>query len=172
MEFCTLVIDSIYMKTKFQKSFAIILSIIICLAIGGIAGSVTQSAIPVWYSGLEKPFFTPPNWLFGPVWTLLYILMGWSVGWIWSFGSHHKWVKTALFHFGAQLVLNAMWSLVFFGLKNILGGLIIILALLVLVLLTIKWFRVINKKAAYLLYPYFCWLLYATALNMGVYVLN
>jgi tryptophan-rich sensory protein len=115
MEFCTLVIDSIFMKTKFQKSFAIILSIIICLAIGGIAGGVTQSAIPVWYSGLEKPFFTPPNWLFGPVWTLLYILMGWSVGWIWSFGSHHKWVKTALFYFGAQLVLTAMWSLVVFG---------------------------------------------------------
>ena len=160
------------MKTKNQKRVAILFSIVVCLIIGGIAGSVTQSAIPVWYANLNKPFFTPPNWLFGPVWALLYILMGWSAGWIWSFGSHHKWVKTALYHFGAQLTLNAMWSLFFFGLKNILGGLIIILALLVLVLLTIKWFKVVNKNTAYLLYPYFAWLLYATALNLGVYVLN
>ncbi len=160
------------MKTKFQKRFAIILSIIICLAVGGIAGSITQSAIPGWYSELEKPFFTPPNWIFGPVWTLLYVLMGWSAGWIWSFGIHHKWVKTALFYFGTQLVLNGMWSLIFFGLKKIVGGLIIILTLLILVLLTIKWFRIVNKKAAFLLYPYICWLLYATALNMGIYVLN
>jgi tryptophan-rich sensory protein len=160
------------MKTKNKKRVAIIISIIICLIVGGIAGSVTSSAIPVWYADLNKPFFTPPNWVFGPVWTLLYILMGWSAGWVWSFGSYHKWVKTALYHFGAQLLLNGMWSLVFFGLKNILGGLIIILALLVLVYMTIKWFKVINKKTAYLLYPYFGWLLYATALNIGVLALN
>jgi tryptophan-rich sensory protein len=98
--------------------------------------------------------------------------MGWSAGWIWSFGSHHKWVKTAFYHFGAQLVLNGMWSLVFFGLKNILGGLVIIVALLILVIITIKWFRVVNKKAAYLLYPYLLWLIYATGLNIGVFVLN
>jgi tryptophan-rich sensory protein len=98
--------------------------------------------------------------------------MGWSAGWIWSFGSHHKWVKTAFYQFGAQLVLNGMWSLVFFGLKNILGGLVIIVALLILVIITIKWFRVVNKKAAYLLYPYLLWLIYATGLNIGVFVLN
>lgn len=160
------------MKSKFKKRLAIFLSIALCLCVGGIAGSVTQAAIPVWYVGLNKPFFTPPNWLFGPVWTLLYILMGWSAGWIWSYGSHHKWVKTALYHFAAQLVLNGLWSLVFFGYKNILGGILIILTLIILVILTIKWFKIINKKASYLLYPYVGWLLYATALNIGVYLLN
>lgn len=160
------------MKSKFKKRLAIFLSIALCLCVGGIAGSVTQAAIPVWYAGLNKPFFTPPNWLFGPVWTLLYILMGWSAGWIWSYGSHHKWVKTALYHFAAQLVLNGLWSLVFFGYKNILGGILIILTLITLVILTIKWFKIINKKASYLLYPYVGWLLYATALNIGVYLLN
>ena len=98
--------------------------------------------------------------------------MGWSAGWIWSYGSHHKWVKTALYHFAAQLVLNGLWSLVFFGYKNILGGILIILTLIILVILTIKWFKIINKKASYLLYPYVGWLLYATALNIGVYLLN
>jgi tryptophan-rich sensory protein len=160
------------MKSKFKKRLAIFLSIALCLCVGGIAGSVTQAAIPVWYAGLNKPFFTPPNWLFGPVWTLLYILMGWSAGWIWSYGSHHKWVKTALYHFAAQLILNGLWSLVFFGYKNILGGILIILTLIILVILTIKWFKIINKKASYLLYPYVGWLLYATALNIGVYLLN
>lgn len=160
------------MKSKFKKRLAIFLSIALCLCVGGIAGSVTQAAIPVWYAGLNKPFFTPPNWLFGPVWTLLYILMGWSAGWIWSYGSHHKWVKTALYHFAVQLVLNGLWSLVFFGYKNILGGILIILTLIILVILTIKWFKIINKKASYLLYPYLGWLLYATALNIGVYLLN
>ena len=160
------------MKSKFKKRLAIFLSIALCLCVGGIAGSVTQAAIPVWYAGLNKPFFTPPNWLFGPVWTLLYILMGWSAGWIWSYGSHHKWVKTALYHFAAQLVLNGLWSLVFFGYKNILGGILIILTLIILVILTIKWFKIINKKASYLLYPYVEWLLYATTLIIGVYLLN
>ena len=160
------------MKSKFKKRLAIFLSIALCLCVGGIAGSVTQAATPVWYAGLNMPFFTPPNWLFGPVWTLLYILMGWSAGWIWSYGSHHKWVKTALYHFAAQLVLNGLWSLVFFGYKNILGGILIILTLIILVVLTIKWFKIINKKASYLLYPYAGWLLYATALNIGVYLLN
>ena len=108
------------MKTKIKKRLAILSGIIICLAVGGIAGSVTQSSIQVWYAALNKPFFTPPNWLFGPVWTLLYILMGWSAGWIWSFGSHHKWVKTAFYHFGAQLVLNGMWSFAIYDkVKNI-----------------------------------------------------
>lgn len=160
------------MRTKFKKIIAITVSIVICLTVGGIAGSVTQSAIPVWYADLNKPFFTPPNWLFGPVWTLLYILMGYAAGWVWTYGSHHKLVKTALYHFGAQLILNGMWSLVFFGLKNISGGLFIIFGLLILVYLTIKWFKVINKKTAYLLYPYFIWLIYATALNISVFILN
>jgi tryptophan-rich sensory protein len=160
------------MKSKSKKRLAIFVSIALCLCVGGIAGSVTQAAIPVWYAGLNKPFFTPPNWLFGPVWTLLYILMGWSAGWIWSYGSHHKWVKTALYHFAAQLVLNGLWSLVFFGYKNILGGILIILTLITLVILTFKWFKFINKKASYLLYPYVGWLLYAMALNIGVYLLN
>ena len=85
------------------------------LAVGFLSSIVTQQAIPNWYAALVKPFFSPPNWLFAPVWTLLYILMGWAVGSVWHYGKRHRWGKTALYHFGAQLIFNGLWSLVFFG---------------------------------------------------------
>ena len=105
--------------TRRVKTFiGICLATVLCLSIGGLSGYITQAAIPTWYAGLKKPFFTPPNWLFAPVWSLLYCLMGIAAGWVWSKGSHHRWVKTALYHFSAQLVVNGLWSVVFFGLKS------------------------------------------------------
>jgi tryptophan-rich sensory protein len=136
------------------------------------ASIATQSSVNTWYETLEKPFFTPPNYLFGPVWTVLYILMGISAGIVWSRGLYHVWVKTALYHFVFQLMFNALWSLVFFSLQEVFFALLTIVTLFVLILLTFKWFKVVNKTAAYLLIPYALWVLFAMALNFEIWRLN
>ncbi len=121
---------------------------------------------------LNKPSFNPPNWIFAPVWSALYIMMGISAGWVWAKGFHHKYVKTGLYHFGFQLLLNGLWSIVFFGLKQPFYGLLVIMALLVVLSLTIKWFNVVSKFAAILLIPYLLWVCFATALNYKIWELN
>ena len=121
---------------------------------------------------LNKPSFNPPNWIFAPAWSALYIMMGISAGWVWAKGFHHKYVKTGLYHFGFQLLLNGLWSIVFFGLKQPFYGLLVIMALLVVLSLTIKWFNVVSKFAAILLIPYLLWVCFATALNYKIWELN
>jgi tryptophan-rich sensory protein len=148
------------------------ISVLGCLLIGFLASIATQSSVNDWYTTLNKPAFTPPNELFAPVWTALYILMGVAAGIVWSKGHHHIWVKTALYHFVFQLLLNGLWSIVFFGLKNPLLGLIVILALLTMIMLTIKWFRVISKPAALMMVPYLLWVAFASALNYKIWELN
>ena len=97
------------MKKRTASYFIALLSgVSLSLAVGFLSSIVTQQAIPTWYAGLEKPFFSPPNWLFAPVWTLLYILMGWAAGSVWHYGKRHRWGKTALYHFGAQLIFNGL----------------------------------------------------------------
>ena len=155
-----------------KRIIYITLSVLVCLAIGFLASIATQSSVNDWYVTLNKPSFTPPNCLFAPVWTALYIMMGVAAGIVWSKGYHHIWVKTALYHFVFQLLLNALWSIVFFGLKNPLGGMIVILALLTMIILTIKWFRVISKPAALLMVPYVLWVAFASALNYKIWELN
>ena len=155
-----------------KRVLYITISVLVCLAIGFLSSIATQSSVNDWYLTLNKPSFTPPNYLFAPVWTALYIMMGVAAGIVWSKGYHHIWVKTALYHFVFQLLLNALWSIVFFGLKNPLGGMIVILALLTMIILTIKWFRVISKPAAYLLVPYVLWVVFASALNYKIWELN
>jgi len=150
----------------------ILICVAVCLLIGFLSSIATQSSVNDWYLTLNKPSFTPPNEIFAPVWTALYILMGISAGIVWSKGYHHIWVKTALYHFVFQLLLNALWSIVFFGLKNPLAGLVVILALLTMIMLTIKWFRVISKPAALLLVPYLLWVAFASALNYKIWELN
>jgi len=147
-------------------------SVVICLLIGFLSSYATQSSVNDWYFSLNKPSFNPPNWLFAPVWTVLYILMGVAAGIVWSKGFYHLWVKTALYHFGFQLLLNALWSIIFFGLKNPLAALFVILTLLVLIVLTIRWFRVVSKKAALLMIPYLLWVSFATVLNFKIWELN
>jgi len=150
----------------------ITISVLICLAIGFLSSIATQSSVNDWYLTLNKPSFTPPNWLFAPVWTTLYIMMGIAAGIVWSKGYHHIWVKTALYHFVFQLLLNALWSIVFFGLKNPLAGIVVILALLTMIILTIKWFKVVSKTAALLMIPYVLWVAFASALNYKIWELN
>ena len=143
-----------------------------CLLAGAIGSMATQTSVNSWYLTLNKPFFNPPNWVFAPVWSALFIVMGISVGVVWHKGFYHKWVKTAMYHFGFQLLLNMSWSLVFFGLREVFGALIIVTSLLVLLLFTYKWFKVVNVKAAYLLIPYIMWVGFATVLNFSIWYLN
>lgn len=155
-----------------RKLTYIIIGIVICSTIGFLSSIVTQSSVNGWYMTLNKPSFNPPNWIFAPVWTALYILMGISAGWVWAKGFHHKWVKTGLYHFGFQLLLNGLWSIVFFGLQQPFWGLLVILTLLVVLILTIKWFKVVSKVAAILLIPYLLWVCFATVLNYKIWELN
>ncbi|AZQ60220.1 tryptophan-rich sensory protein [Maribacter sp. MJ134] len=155
-----------------KKLVYIVISVTLCLVIGFLASFATQSSVNDWYLTLNKPSFNPPNWIFAPVWTTLYILMGIAAGWVWGKGFHHKYVKTGLYHFGFQLLLNALWSIVFFGLKSPFYALWVIIALLIMLILTIKWFKVVSKLAAILLIPYLLWVCFATLLNYKIWELN
>lgn len=147
-------------------------SIILC-NLAGIIGSVfTIPAIPGWYANLVKPFFTPPNWIFAPAWTILYILMGISLYLILRDGKKAKNYKLALGLFGSQLILNALWSIIFFGFNFLIVSSVEILTLWIFILLTILEFRKISKTAAYLLIPYICWVSFAAVLNISILVLN
>ncbi len=148
------------------------IAVAICLLIGFLSSTVTQSSIVDWYPSLNKPSFNPPNWIFAPVWSVLYILMGIAAGLVWARGFHHIWVKTALYHFIFQLLFNALWSIVFFGLQEPFWALLVIFTLLVLIILTIKWFKVVHRTAALLMIPYLLWVCFATVLNYKIWELN
>jgi translocator protein len=144
-------------------------SVVVCEG-AGIVGSVfTISAIPGWYATLQKPWFTPPNWLFAPVWLALYFLMGTALYLLW--GKRPR-SGVALAAFGAQLVLNAGWSAVFFGAHELFYGFVVIAALWLAILATAAFSYRISKAAAALLIPYIAWVTIASALNYYVWVLN
>lgn len=149
----------------------LIISIGVPLLVGGVGGLVTTPAISTWYATLNKPWFTPPSWVFGPVWTTLYILMGLALFLVWrSPRSRTRDIGIALF--AAQLAVNLFWSFVFFGLKNTLYGVFTIVPLWILIAATIYQFYKVSKGAAYLMVPYILWVSIATALNTSVYLLN
>lgn len=150
----------------------IIIGILACNFVGFIASGVTIEAIPGWYAQLNKPFFNPPNWLFGPIWTILYTLMGITAAAIWEAGFEQQKVKHALSLFGVQLGLNGLWSFIFFGYKSPLLAFIEIIFLLTVIVITILRFREIKPWTAWLLAPYFIWVCYAAALNLAIYLLN
>ncbi|MBI1972344.1 MAG: tryptophan-rich sensory protein [Candidatus Aenigmarchaeota archaeon] len=148
------------------------LSVLICQAVGFIGALSTFPNITTWYATLNKPFFTPPSWVFGPVWIILYGLMGVSAYLIWSKGWKNGEIKEALLLFGVQLLLNGLWTFLFFGLKLPLHALAEIMVLWFAINETIKKFRRINKRAASLLLPYLVWTSFAVILNLAVVVLN
>lgn len=147
-------------------------SIFICQMAGVIGSFFTTPAIRSWYVFLQKPAFAPPNWLFAPVWITLYTMMGISLYLIWKKGLKKKEIKNAFNLFLIHLVLNSLWSIIFFGLKSILGGLIEISVLVVLLIIIINKFYKIDKVAAYLLIPYLLWGTFATFLNLNILLLN
>ena len=150
----------------------LIISIIICQLAGLIGYLFTRPAIPTWYASLRKPFFTPPDWVFGPTWITLYILMGIAASLVWQNRSDPKKTRNALTLFGIQLVLNAFWPFVFFGLKSPLAGLIAISILAAAILLTIQRFSGVSRTAGILLIPYFIWVSFASGLNLSIWYLN
>lgn len=150
----------------------LVISIGVCLAAGFIGSIFTNASIPTWYTTLEKPSFNPPNWLFTPVWTILYILMGISASLVWRVGLSKPDVRMALIIFIIQLVLNAFWSVAFFGLRSPIVGLIVIIVLWVAILLTILSFARVSITAGILLIPYILWVSFASILNATIYVLN
>jgi tryptophan-rich sensory protein len=154
-----------------KKVMVFILSIAASFAAGAIGSLATVPNIPSWYTALVKPALNPPNWVFGPVWSVLYLLMGIALALIILQASKRS-KKKAYFWFGLQLALNALWSLVFFGLHSPLLGVVVIMALIVSIMVTIREFRNINKYSAWLLAPYLTWVCFATYLTIGIALLN
>ena len=150
----------------------LIFSIFITSLAGIIGALFTMPAIPTWYAGLNKPPFTPPNSVFAPVWITLYVLMGIALFTVWREGTDDDEVRIALFLFAVQLVLNVLWSFVFFGLKSIPGGMAAIVILWFMLLLTINSFFQVSELAGWLLVPYIAWVSFAAILNIGLLVLN
>ncbi len=150
----------------------LIVSIIACELVGILGTPFTLSAIPAWYSTLNKPGFSPPGWIFGPVWTLLYFFMGISFYLIWVQGWKHKRARTAGKFFLLQLGVNFLWSPIFFGLRSPILGFITIIVLWFLIVITMRKFYPLSKPAFYLLVPYFLWVSFTTLLNATIVLLN
>ncbi len=148
------------------------ISIIVCLAVGGISGYLTTSEITTWYATLQKPSFNPPNYLFGPVWTILYIMMAISFWLIWKSDASETLKNKAILLFGIQLILNFFWSIIFFSLHQLGFALAEIIAMWVFILLSILAFYPISKPAAIMLIPYLCWVSFASILNFSIWRLN
>lgn len=149
----------------------LVISIAASLAAGAVGSLATIPNIPSWYAALDKPWFNPPNWIFGPVWTTLYILMGISLYLVWVARSKEQ-KRTAYILFGAQLFLNALWSIVFFGLHEPLAAVGIILLLLVSLVVTFGSFWRFSRVASLLLVPYIAWVSFASCLNIAIALLN
>lgn len=157
------------MKIDFKK---LVIVLGITFAVAFLGSAVTTPSIDGWYAGLNKPFFNPPNWLFAPVWTTLFVLMGIAAYLIWKNGENNQDVKRAIKFYFSQLVFNFLWSFIFFYLHLPLIAFIDIVILWVLIFLTIKNFKKISASAAYLLYPYLIWVSFASILNLAIIVLN
>jgi benzodiazapine receptor len=158
-------------KIKINDILKLAVSIILCQLAGFLGSLFTTPAIPTWYQTLHKPFFTPPNWIFSPVWISLFLLMGISLFLVWGRQDHQK-VKTALIFFFVQLILNILWSAAFFGLRSPLLGLIDIGLLWIAILLTTQHFLKVSRMAGFLLIPYLLWVGFAGLLNFSLWILN
>jgi tryptophan-rich sensory protein len=143
----------------------------VCLLVGGLGGWLTASSIETWYPTLDKPTGTPPSWVFGPVWTTLYVLIGIAGARAFE-ASWGRGRRLAMGAFGLQLGLNLAWSLMFFGLQQPGWALAEILVLVAAIGLTMREFDRIDRRAAALLVPYLAWVAYATYLNAGLWWLN
>jgi benzodiazapine receptor len=148
------------------------LSIAICQLAGFVGSIFTRTSVGTWYANLEKPSFTPPNWVFSPVWITLFVLMGIAAFLVWNKGLSDQRVKIALSIFAVQLILNVLWSVTFFGLRSPLAGLIEIAILWIAILLSIFYFLKVSNIAGILLMPYILWVSFAAVLNFSIWRLN
>lgn len=162
-----------FKQSNMQKILKIGLVVVLCVTVGYVSGLVTRDSILTWYITLKKPSFNPPNWIFAPVWSLLYIMMGIAAGRIWNqLEQEEAQVKKAMKFFVIQLALNALWSYLFFGLHNPLLAIIEIILLWLLIFETYNLFKKIDKTAGLLLLPYLAWVSFATVLNFSIWWLN
>ncbi len=157
------------MKINYKRLF---ISLALPQIAGLVGGFFTASSVAVWYAGLIKPSFSPPNWVFGPVWIILYFLMGVSAYFIWQKIEQNKVAISALWLFWIHLFFNASWSIVFFGMQNPgLAFVNLIIIWIMIVVLMIKFWK-INRCSTYLLIPYFLWVSFAGILNYFIWFLN
>lgn len=173
-EFCIFFNEgNLQMKNLSVKNITILLfSVFICQLAGVVGSFFTVRAIPTWYAALNKPSFNPPNWLFAPVWTILYAMMGISLYLVIKIGYEKKEVRIALMIFGIQLILNALWSILFFGIRSPLFAFVEIIILWLAILMTIIRFYPLSSLAAILLIPYLLWVSFASVLNYFIWSLN
>ena len=150
----------------------LIISLLIPLLVGATAGLFTSSGVNGWYAAANKPWFNPPNWIFAPVWTTLYVLMGIALFLVWRSDAAAAIKKTAITLFAVQLVFNFFWSFIFFKLQQPGWAFAEIILMWLMILMTILWFGKISATAAWLLVPYICWVSFASVLNYSIWKLN
>lgn len=156
-----------------NKVLRILLVVMTCVVIGYLSGMVTRESITTWYPTLVKPVFNPPNWIFAPVWTALYIMMGVAGGLVWNqIEAQPELVKKGFLFFIIQLGLNALWSYLFFGLHNPFLALIEVILLLLMIFETYVIFKKVDRIAGLLMVPYLAWVTFATILNTSIWWLN
>jgi tryptophan-rich sensory protein len=156
---------------KLSQLLKLLLSILLPLSLGAIAGMFTSQSVPEWYATLNRPSFNPPNWIFGPVWSALYILMGISFFLIWK-QEASKERKRAMLIFFFQLALNFAWSFIFFYFNRIGFALVEIVLLWISIVIMLVWFYKVKPLASYINIPYLLWVTFATVLNAAYYFLN
>ncbi len=155
-----------------NNTLKLIIAIAIPLIVGGTSGFFTATGVESWYQTIARPTWNPPGWLFGPVWTTLYVMMGISLFLVWKEDTSVELKKIGIALFAVQLVLNFFWSFIFFNQHQIGWALVEIAAMWVFILLTIFAFAQVNKAAAWLLVPYISWVSFATILNYTIWQLN
>lgn len=155
-----------------KHHWQVLLWILLCELIGVIGAVFTVASIPTWYASLIKPVFSPPNWLFGPVWTLLYALLGIAGYVVWIRRAKKKGAHDAMRWFFINLFFNALWSPVFFGMRNIVAGYVLLSIIWITCIFMIDRFTKIDKISAYLVLPYFVWVSFATVLSFNIWLLN
>jgi len=155
---------------KLKKILQLLVSVLIAQLAGVIGSFFTVSSVGSWYLDINKPTWNPPGWIFGPVWITLYALMGIAAFMIWQSKNKHK--RNALTFYSIQLVLNAIWSILFFGLRRPDLAFAEIILLLAMIIITTYYFWRINKKAAILMFPYIAWVSFASFLNFTIWQLN
>ena len=161
-------IENLDKKSIVQLFFFIFL----CLVLGnGLGGYFTFISVEGWYQTLNKPSFNPPDWVFGPVWTTLYIFMGISIWLVWK-SEKNKNRTIGIRIFWLQLFFNVFWTYLFFGIQRIDLGMLEIIFLIFLIIINIFYFFKIDKIASYLLIPYIFWVSYAAVLNFKIWILN
>ena len=155
-----------------NNALKLVIAVAVPLAVGGLSGFATSRGVETWYPTLAKPFFNPPSWVFGPTWTVLYIMMGVAAFLVWRQGLAAEGVKVALAVFAVQLALNGLWSILFFGMQSPGAAFAEIIVLWLAIAATVSLFRRVLPASGWLLLPYLAWVSFAAVLNLSIWILN